>query len=72
MSYTGTVIGGVIKLPPGANLADGTQVHIESLDDDEDRRPLVEKLKEIARDMPEMPQDWAAQHDHYIHGTSKR
>ena len=70
MSYTGIVIGGVIKLPPEANLADGSQVRIESLDDDEDRQPLVEKLKEIARNMPEMPPDWAEQHDRYIPGTT--
>jgi hypothetical protein len=29
MSYTGTVEKGVVKLPPGAVLPDGTQVRIE-------------------------------------------
>ncbi len=38
----------------------------------EDRRMLVEELRAIAATMPDLPADWAAQHDHYIHGTSKR
>jgi hypothetical protein len=29
MSYTGTIENGVIKLPPEADLADGTKVRIE-------------------------------------------
>ncbi len=71
MSYTGTVIGGLVKLPPEANLPDGTAVRVETVEAN-DRRPLVQKLEEIARNMPPMPEDWAAQHDHYIHGTPKR
>ena len=26
----------------------------------------------IAQSLPDLPEDWAAQHDHYIHGTAKR
>lgn len=70
MSYTGTIENGVVKLPPEANLADGTRVRIEPVE--EDRRSLVEKLRAIAQAMPDMPADWAEQHDHYIHGTPKR
>ena len=70
MSYTGTIENGVVKLPPEADLADGTRVRIEPVE--EDRRSLVEKLRAIAQAMPDMPADWAEQHDHYIHGTPKR
>lgn len=70
MSYTGTIEGGVVKLPPEAAWVDGTKVRVEPLEDD--RRPLVEELRAIARSMPDMPADWAAQHDHYIHGMPKR
>ena len=70
MSYTGTVEGGVVKLPPEAGWADGTKVRVEPLE--EDRRSLVEKLRAMAQSMPAMPADWAAQHDHYLHGTPKR
>ena len=31
MSYTGTVEGGVVKLPPEAGWADGTKVRVEPL-----------------------------------------
>ena len=72
MSYTGTVSGGVVKLPPEAALPDGTQVRVEPLELLEDRQRLVDKLKAIAEAMPAMPEDWAEQHDHYIHGTPKR
>ena len=70
MSVTGTVEGGIVKLPPETGWADGTKVRVELLD--EDRQPLVEKLRAIARSMPDLPSDWAAQHDHYLHGTPKR
>ena len=70
MSFTGTVEGGVVKLPPEAGWADGTKVRIESLE--EDRQSLVNKLRAIAQSMPDLPADWAAQHDHYLHGTPKR
>ena len=72
MSYTGTVEGGMVKLPPGAGWADGTKVRVESLESSEDRRALVDQLRAIAQAMPDLPADWAAQHDHYLHGTPKR
>ena len=72
MSYTGTVIGGVVKLPPEAALPDGTQVRVETVEPATDRRELVEELKAIAQSMPDLPEDWSTQHDHYIHGTPKR
>jgi uncharacterized protein (DUF1499 family) len=72
MSCTGTIEGGVVKLPPETGWADGTKVRVEPIESKEDRRSLVEKLRAIAQSMPEMPADWAEQHDHYIHGTPKR
>jgi len=72
MSYTGTIEDGVVKLPPETGWADGTKVRVELIESKEDRRSLVEKLRAIAQSMPEMPADWAEQHDHYIHGAPKR
>jgi len=72
MSYTGTVEGGAVKLPPEAGWPDGTKVRVEPLEPKADRQRLVEELRAIARSMPDLPEDWAAQHDHYIHGTPKR
>ena len=72
MSYTGVVENGVIKLPPDVSLPEGAKVRIESLEPETDRRALVEELGSIAGSMPELPPDWAAQHDHYLYGTAKR
>lgn len=73
MSYTGTVENGVVRLPPEARWPDGTQVRVEPLEAGLDRRRLVDKLRAIAAQMPrDLPADWAAQHDHYLHGTPKR
>ena len=72
MSYTGTVENGVVKLPPDVSLPEGSKVRVESLEPEADRRALVEELRVIARSLPELPPDWAAQHDHYLYGTPKR
>ena len=72
MSYTGTVEHGVVKLPPQANLPDGTKVRVETFSPSATRAQLVDELRDIASSLPELPADWAEQHDHYIHGTPKR
>jgi predicted DNA-binding antitoxin AbrB/MazE fold protein len=72
MSFTGTVENGVVKLPPDVSLPEGAKVRVESLEPEADPRALVEELRSIARSMPELPPDWAAQHDHYLYGTPKR
>ncbi len=73
MSYTGTVEKGMVKLPPDAVFPNGTKVRVEAIEPAAaDRTMLVEELRAIAATMPELPADWAAQHDHYLHGTPKR
>jgi hypothetical protein len=72
MSYTGIVENGVVKLPPNASLPEGTKVRVESLEPESEREAMVEELRAIARSMPELPPDWASQHDHYLYGNPKR
>lgn len=72
MSYTGIVMGGVIKLPPEADLPDGTPVRVEPVQVASSRNELTRRLREIAASVEGLPPDLAAQHDHYIHGTPKR
>ena len=72
MSYTGIVENGVVKLPPEVSLPEGARVRVESLEPEAECRALVEELRAIARSMPELPSDWASQHDHYLYGTPKR
>lgn len=41
MSYTGTVEGGVVKLPPEAALPDGTKVRVEPIPSGNDRHTFA-------------------------------
>lgn len=77
MSYKGTVEGGVIVLAANAKLPDGTEVEVhpvkkQARSTPRSRRALLARIDAIAAKMPPMPADWAAEHDHYIHGTPKR
>jgi hypothetical protein len=62
MSLLGTVSSGVVVLDPGPTLPDGTRVEVRT----------VTGLLKFAGKAEGMPADFAAQHDHYIHGTPKR
>jgi hypothetical protein len=72
MSYIGTVENGVVVLPPQARLAEGTKVRVEPVGDDEAVPTLEELLAPVAGKATGLPPDMAEQHDHYLHGTSKR
>ena len=71
MSYKGKVENGQIKLPPDAVLPEGAEVTVDVELRPEDfpewSRELIKLIK--VRDWPE---DMALNHDHYIHGTSKK
>ena len=64
MSFTGTIENGVVKLPPEAAFPDGTKVRIEKIEVPQDRNELTRRLRQIAALMPDLPEDWAEQHDH--------
>jgi hypothetical protein len=77
MSITGIVEKGSIKLPPGVNLPDGTPVVIQTQPDIDKPEPAKKGnslawMKEFAGCIDNLPEDFAAEHDHYIHGTPKR
>lgn len=77
MSYKGTVAGGVIVLDAKAKLPDGTKVEVRPVraparNTARSRRELLARIDAIAASMPPLPADFAAEHDHYIHGTPKR
>jgi len=71
MSFTATVENDVIKLPPGVHLPDGTKVVIEP-EMDALGPALSEVFKDFVGKADGLPVDFAAEHDHYIHGTPKR
>lgn len=72
MSFTGTIENGVVKLPSGLGLPDGTQVRVEPITKPTPRNELTRRLAEIAGKVSNLPADFAAEHDHYLHGTAKR
>ncbi len=72
MTLDGIVRNGMIVREPGASLPEGTRVKVVAeLAEGETKPTLLGllKLSGIAKDLPE---DFAAQHGHYIHGTPKR
>jgi hypothetical protein len=83
MLLEGTVINGAIVLDGGEQLPEGARVEV-ALKEPEPRaadnvraRPkaasaLGEALMKLAGTAVGLPEDMAAQHNHYLHGTPKR
>jgi hypothetical protein len=74
MSFTATVENGTIKLPPGVNLPDGTQVWVESAvrpNVVEETDSLSAFLESYAGCINSGLGDVAENHDHYAHGAPK-
>jgi hypothetical protein len=72
MSFIGTVINGTIVLADEVHLPDGTQVEVRVQEPAKAASPLGEMLLRHAGKAEGLPDDAAAQHDHYLYGTPKR
>jgi hypothetical protein len=79
MTYQGHFQNGVIVLDDAAILPDGVKVRVEILPSDVARieppskpRTHYEHYQSIIGIFDDLPTDFAAQHDHYIHGTPKK
>lgn len=70
MIYRGHVKGGVVVLDGAAGLPEGTEVRVEPVAS-APGRSLAERLKDVIGSVTDLPEDMAAQHDHYIHGTPR-
>lgn len=68
MSYTGKVQNGVVVLPPGARLAEGTEVQVVVPQAPEAFLDGMLKLTK-PRDWPD---DFALNHAHYVKGHPKK
>jgi len=71
MTYRGHIKNGQILLDESARLPEGAEVRVEVTDNGETVPTVWDKLRAIAGTV-EGPEDWARNHDHYIHGTPKR
>ncbi len=72
MSITATVENDTIKLP--VHVPDGTRVEIVLKTEVQAESPagsFFDSMRELIGSV-EGPEDWAAEHDHYIHGTPQR
>lgn len=72
MTLEGTVVQGVIVLDTAQTLPEGTRVEITVKQLPEAASPLGAVLLRHAGKAQGLPEDMAAQHDHYLHGTPKR
>ena len=72
MSITAIVENGTIKLP--VSVPDGTRVEIVLPDSDVSPQKAADPLAWMLKyaGCVDGPADFAAEHDHYIHGTPKR
>lgn len=79
MLLEGTVHDGAIVLDDPATLHEGARVEIEVkavseriADSERELPPTLLSLVKLAGIAKDLPEDFAAQHDHYIHGTPKQ
>lgn len=71
MTYRGHVKNGQITLDQPTALPEGAEVSVQVVQNGEAAATIWDKLRGVAGTV-EGPQDWAANHDHHIHGTPKR
>ncbi len=72
MSFAGVVTNGIIVLEGNPGLPDGTRVEVRVADVRKPASQLAEMLLKHAGKAQGLPEDAAAQHDHYLYGTPKR
>jgi len=71
VQYEGHVAGGVIVLHGNAGLPEGTRVRVVPVDSLK-QQTLADKFQNVIGKATSLPEDMAAQHDHYIHGSSRQ
>jgi hypothetical protein len=71
MELPGIVQGGVIVCESPQVLPDGLKVKV-LVEESELAKPTLLNLVRHAGALPDMPSNFAEQHDHYIHGTPKQ
>jgi hypothetical protein len=72
MSITGKVENGVVVLPPGAKLPEGTDVNIETLELAPQEDPFLAAVLKTAKLRPHWPKDYTLNHGHYVSGEPRK
>lgn len=71
MTILGKVQNGVVELPPGTHLPEGTEVqvtHHESVRDFAGATSFFDTVRDLVGSAEGLPEDFAAEHDHFIYG----
>jgi hypothetical protein len=71
MTYRGQIKGGVVVLDDPAGLPEGTVVFVEPAEP-QPPKTLLERFNDIIGSVPDLPEDLAENHDHYLCGTPKK
>lgn len=71
MQYEGHVVGGVVVLDDNPALPEGTRVRVVPLPAHQECT-LADKFSNVIGKAIDLPEDLAAEHDHYIHGSPKQ
>ena len=72
MVLEGTIKNGMIVLDHPPVLPEGSRVEVVVKPTAQEASPLGEMLLRHAGKAVGLPEDLAAQHDHYLHGTPRR
>ena len=72
MLLEGTLVGGTVILDQPSGLPEGTRVEVVVKPSAEGGKPTLLGLLKLAGAAKDLPPDFAAEHDHYIHGTPRR
>jgi hypothetical protein len=78
MVYRGHVENGAIQLEGSVVLPEGTEVRVEIMAPAPSRETeggglsLYERLKPVIGSVKGLPEDFAQNHDHYLHGRAKQ
>jgi len=79
MTYQGHFENGIIVLDEPVHVPDGAKVRIELLAPSESPQNTAtlsgthyEHYESIIGAIEDLPRDFAAEHDHYIHGTPRK
>jgi hypothetical protein len=68
MPFRGHIKNRVVVLDEAVDLPEGTEVLVEPVG----KKTLADRLRNIIGSVPDLPEDLAENHNHYIHGTPKR
>jgi hypothetical protein len=71
VSYTGKIQNGVVILPPGVKLPEGTEVKV-SVPDTVVGDSFADRYERYIGAADDLPSDLAANIDHYVHGQPKK